>query len=477
MSFPIFDPAHLFGILEGIDHGRLKSAVSLVLNQPIHRLNYYALRARGFNEEFPPQPSVEYIPIEYIDGILGGDGVQIFLAVDQVLSLLPRRLFNEVVNRVMGGEDLEIIRMIGRTLCSNYLKTVSGLKPKDLVCEDSRKEHILLAAPSEKQFKIVRGRWRRYAWREETVKGDKAPSVEGWIRDVTNLSDILNDEGIKTTIIADKSLDGRLPVSKKNIFYLDMSENLCKIGYVRDSSVTWFNRPIMCNMALEFRRGEEEMMNEVYWMLGITPVIRPRWIIEDRKLTQAKMEGGNFFIIKGYDEIGLITGLGVRGSDIQLFNLLDKIFPEEVRFLGIPLAGYLKDWMSGAVHLDVVLTYVGEVGEGRILLVDPSRMGFYSLIEYDRISKNLKVIPFMKFAKEFDVIIDELPRRKGSPITSLNALNLGGGKLVVDEYNKDANSYLEKELRVDLIQVEMPHIEAGGGGPRCATRDIPTSSC
>ncbi len=472
----MIDPAISFEIIDEIDDVELRNAVSFILDKPIHQLNYYLVNVRRFNEGFPPQPLIEYIPIKSIHEKLGRNGVEIFLAVDQVLSLLPRQKFNEVIKSTGSNEDLEIIRSLGRTLYNNYLETINKLELGNLNYEDSRKQHILLAIPSERQLNIVKGRWREYAWREKTVKGDMAPSVEGWIKDVTSISDALNSEGVKTTIIADRLLEDRLPFDKMKVLYLDITENLCKIGYVRDSSVTWFNRPIICNMALKFRRGEEEIMNDVYWKLGLIPVIRPRWIIEDDKLIQVKMEGGNFFLLKGDTEAGLITGLGIRGSDSQLFNLLDKTFPEEVRFFGVPLAGYLKDWISGAVHLDVVLTYIGEVGEGRIMLVDPSRMGFYSIIEYDRVSKNFKVIPFIEFAKEFELVIDELPRKNGSPITSLNALNLGDGKLVVDTFNKDANNYLEKELKVDLIQVNIPHIEAGGGGPRCATRDIVNSS-
>jgi len=42
----------------------------------------------------------------------------------------------------------------------------------------------------------------------------------------------------------------------------------------------------------------------------------------------------------------------------------------------------------------------------------------------------------------------------------------------VDERNKLANNFLEKNLGVELVEVKIPQIEAGGGGPRYATRDI-----
>ncbi len=57
-------------------------------------------------------------------------------------------------------------------------------------------------------------------------------------------------------------------------------------------------------------------------------------------------------------------------------------------------------------------------------------------------------------------------------MTMVNALNLGNGKLIVDAYNKIMNKYLEKEFGIDVIEVEIPQIEAGGGGPRCATREL-----
>jgi len=61
--------------------------------------------------------------------------------------------------------------------------------------------------------------------------------------------------------------------------------------------------------------------------------------------------------------------------------------------------------------------------------------------------------------------------KTGSDITLVNGLNLGEGKVVVDSFNKDANRYLEREWGLDLIEVEIPQVEAGGGGVRCATRE------
>jgi arginine deiminase len=53
-----------------------------------------------------------------------------------------------------------------------------------------------------------------------------------------------------------------------------------------------------------------------------------------------------------------------------------------------------------------------------------------------------------------------------------NALNLGKGKLIVDAYNREVNKYLEREFGVDVIEIEIPQIEAGGGGPRCASKEL-----
>ncbi|MEM4544968.1 MAG: hypothetical protein QXE61_07795 [Nitrososphaerota archaeon] len=462
-----------FKLIEELDEDRLEKAIILALNPPVELINYYTKYFRSFNETLPPQPSIESIPIESIKKILGEDGVEIFLAVDQVVSLMPRYMLRKLNEVLTKREDLDIVRTLSRKLYDEYSKTVDGMKVKDLIFEDSRKEHILLVLPSWRQLEIVHGRWSEFAWKEKTLKNEETPTVEGWVKDVTLLADVLIDEGVKPIIVADTVHEGRLPVSRGETIYVDFGRGLCKIGYPRDSSITWFSRPIISNMALPFRRGEEEVIIEVYWRIGLTPITRLRWVESGGSLKRMKVEGGNFFMIGNDEEAALITGIGVRGTDPETFTLLDSLLPKGVRFFGVPLSGYLKDWVGGAVHLDVVFAYLGEVGEGRVALVDPSRMGFYSILEYDRDSKNFKLKSFIEFAREFELIIDEPPRKLGSPITMINALNLGNGKLVVDSFNREVNRYLEKELKIDLIEVDISHIEAGGGGPRCATRDIP----
>ncbi|MEM2215483.1 MAG: hypothetical protein QXF28_02475 [Nitrososphaerota archaeon] len=463
-----------FKLVRELDEDRLEKAIILALNPSLEMINYYAKYVRGFNESLPPQPSIESISIESIKKILGEDGVEIFLAVDQVISLMPRYMLRRLNEALTKNEDLDIVRTLSRKLYDEYSKTVDGVRVEDLIFEDYRKESILLVLPSWRQLELVHGRWRELAWREKTLKNEETPTVEGWIKDVTLLADVLVDEGVKSIIVADTVHEGRLPVSGGEVIYVDFGRGLCKIGYPRDSSISWLNRPIISNMALPFRRGEEEIITEVYWKIGLTPILRLRWVESDGSLKRVKVEGGNFFMVGDDEEAALITGIGVRGTDPETFTLLDSLLPKRVRFFGVPLSGYLKDWVSGVVHLDVVFAYLGEVGEGRVALVDPSRMGFYSILEYDRDSKNFKVKSFIEFAREFELTIDEPPRRLGSPITMINALNLGNGKLVVDSFNREVNRYLEKELKVDLIEVDIPHIEAGGGGPRCATRDIPS---
>ncbi|MCX8193573.1 MAG: hypothetical protein N3G77_07190 [Nitrososphaeria archaeon] len=462
-----------FKLVIDLEEDKLKKALELVLHPPIILLDPYKKHIRGYSENFPPQPRIEHIPIELIKKVLGEDGVKIFLAVDQVVSLMPRSVLRDVNKLLTSGEGLEMIRSISRKLYNEYSEVVNKIRIKDLLMEDYRKERILLILPSWRQLEIVRGRWRELAWREKTLKGEETPNPEGWIRDILSLADLLKSEGIKITIVADSILEGKLPVGKNEAVFIEIYKDLCKIGYSRDSSMTWLNRPIISNMALPFRRGEEEVIADVYWRMGLTPIMRLRWAELDGMLKRVNVEGGNFFMIGGGEEAALITGIGVRGTDVETFMILDKIMPRGVRFFGVPLGGYLKDWVSGVVHLDVVFTYLGELSEGKVVLIDPSRMGFYSILEYDRVSGSIVLKSFIELAKDLELLIDEPPKKTGSPITMVNALNLGGGKLVVDSYNREVNNYIEKELGADLIEVDIPHIEAGGGGPRCATRDIP----
>jgi arginine deiminase len=99
-------------------------------------------------------------------------------------------------------------------------------------------------------------------------------------------------------------------------------------------------------------------------------------------------------------------------------------------------------------------------------------MGFYSALEYDRKSNSFILTEFSKIAKDLNILMVEPPRDGGSSITMTNALNLGRGRFLVDEVNHDVNKYMEQNLNAQLIEVKIPQIEAGGGGPRCATREL-----
>ncbi len=84
-------------------------------------------------------------------------------------------------------------------------------------------------------------------------------------------------------------------------------------------------------------------------------------------------------------EKALFTGIGVRGSNWATFEFLSYILPENIKIYGIPLSGYIKNWSeTGAVHLDVVFTYLGDLSRSYYALVDPMRIGFYSIVEYVR---------------------------------------------------------------------------------------------
>ncbi len=128
-----------------------------------------------------------------------------------------------------------------------------------------------------------------------------------------------------------------------------------------------------------------------------------------------------------------------------------------------PLSGYIRDWRSGSVHLDVVMMHAGPV-----ILMNSGKMSFYSLLKYNK--GKIRIVEVGKVFKELGFEVDEA-FGKGSDITMVNGLNLGRGKLVVDSFNVETNRYLEKEWGLDLIKVDIPQIEAGGGGVRCATRE------
>ncbi|MEM4489017.1 MAG: hypothetical protein QXK88_09550 [Desulfurococcaceae archaeon] len=98
----------------------------------------------------------------------------------------------------------------------------------------------------------------------------------------------------------------------------------------------------------------------------------------------------------------------------------------------------------GAAHLDVVFAYLGLVGDTMCALVDPMRMGFYSVLEYDRKKGEFKLLEFLSLMKQLKVKVAEPPREGASPITMVNVLNLGGGKVISDEYDRSVNRYMER---------------------------------
>ena len=347
----------------------------------------------------------------------------------------------------------------------DWIKRSSKIFP-----EDSEKRNILLILPSDKQFKKVRGRWDKWVWRRKTVYNEDTPTFTGWMNDILNLADTLKREGVNPVIAVD--IEGYKYVEEVysgRLIDIDLPENLPKMGYPRDQSVTWFREPIIGSMSLNIRRGEEKFIIKIYrklnvepiYMVGITPYLN--------KYVLSKMEGGNFILISSDNGNYLFTGVGVRGSNTSTFQNLSQILPKDIKIIGVPLSSYITDWVSGAVHLDVVMMYLGR-HEGTVL-IDPSRMGIYSFIEYDRERGKFILRNGFEVFHEIGLKVLEPPKSEESKITMVNALNLGRNKLVVDSYNRSINRFLSR-LGMDVIEVDIPHIEAGGGGVRCATREI-----
>ncbi len=390
-------------------------------------------------ENLPPQPPMEVIRV--------GDlrDADLFLAVDLVASLTGASTPDEVKS---GAESL--LRELARKV--------------RLRAEDSEKTNVALALPEKKHLEEVKGRWTDWVWKRVAYDGNPAPDFDGWVRDLTALADAIRGEGVRVTFMAGES-GSVLEDMGYEVVRVDIERALPKLGYPRDPSVAWFEQPILMNMALDIRRGEEEVAMAFFQREGLAPVFRPRWWRNGEVLVRAKAEGGNFILVEG-DKPALFTGIGVRGSNVAALKLIHDFLASkglDVEVYGVPLPGYIKDWRTGAVHLDVVMMHAGPV-----TFVSPGRMGFYSLVKY---GDTLEIVELGQVFRELGIEVDEITA-EGSEITMVNGLNLGNGKIVVDSFNRDANRYLEREWGLDLIEVSIPQIEAGGGGARCATREF-----
>lgn len=454
-------------VLEGSSDELLSKALDLVLNPPVRALNLESAIKRHHYMELPQQ-RIEYIRVEDLQVILGENATIIFYILDQVISLLPYSTLKLLVEK----RDIGMLRAHMDVM----MRRVTGYKLKsyDMRSEDEVKDGILLLIPSWRQLDVVKGNWDRWVWRREAYDGSRAPDPLRLAKEIIGIGEVLRSEGIKVTLVVDNPAYHMLKgdIRGFNVITLDIPGGLAKIAYVRDQSVTWFREPIMGNMALDIRRGEVEVLNEIYYRLNIPPLARARWALVDGLLYRAYMEGGNFFVVKGDSDVVVLTGVGVRGSNWATFKFLGELLPDDVRILGVPLPGYIRDWTTGAVHLDVVFAYLGNINGPKVALIDPSRLGMYSILEYDRRTGYFKIIDLLRLARELDIIVDEPPRRGQSSITMVNMLNLGRGKVVVDSFNREVNEYLRREYGVDVIEVSIPQLEAGGGGVRCATREL-----
>ena len=460
-------------LIDNIEEKTLLKSIKLVLDPPIEIVE---LSESIFSKDIvlPPQPRLEYIdPMKLHNKLNITKAVELFQAVDQIVSLMPYHEYTKL-KEAEDREKLEIFYRWKEKILA-YTRFASKIRYEDLKAEDSRKKSILLIVPSERQLEVVKGDWTRWAWKKIAYDGSLAPLANGWIRDVSRIAHALKQEGVHPVVVLDKYggyNGGREYIKDLDIVEIEIPEGMAKIGYPRDQSVTWIENPIICNMSLDFRRGEELVLNEIYYRLNKPPIARARWGLVNGKLLRAVMEGGNFFVIKTESDVVVMTGIGVRGSNIATIEFIASILPEDIRVIAIPIAGYIRDWKTGAVHLDVVFAYLGMIGDTRYALVDPSRMGFYSALEYDRKTKEFKIIEFPLLMKQLGIKISEPPHEDSSPITMVNALNLGNGKIVSDRYNQLINKYIEKTFGIDVIEVSIPQIEAGGGGVRCATREL-----
>jgi len=461
-----------------LDHERysdeieyLKKNISMLLNPPIER-ECHSDTIRGF-PNIPPQPCQEYIDIKKLEKI-GKKIPYAFMYLDELVSLMPTELYEKLLVEGWGEKHEEFEE--------KFLTNLIWLQDTNLNLypEDSTKQYILLFIPSNKLFKHVWGKWDSWVWRDRTLGGDPTPNEEGWTADIVRIAEKLNEESIGCIIGIEKDVATDNLEIYKDVFYnplnrivkIPINIGKPKIGYVRDQSITITPSPIIGNMALDIRRGEERIIIDLYRKIGTNPILRARWIVIKNRLMLTKLEGGNIFYIETDKGGWLLTGIGVRGSDLATLRFLRDIMPEDIKVIGIPLSGYIKKWSeTGAVHLDVVMTYLGEVNGTYYAVLDPMRIGFYSAIEINK-DYELEIHPIPKLFKEMGVYIDEIPGKEGSKITMANALNLGKGKLLVDKFNTTVNKFLVQEFGADVIEIDIPHLEAGGGGVRCSTKEL-----
>jgi len=457
--------------LQEFDVKQIISAIRACFNLQVSLLSYDKYLTKKHGMGLPPQPERTLIYVEKLESMIKAP-VELFNVVDQVLSLMPLNMLEEVRESL----NVEILFSWAEKV-DRARKRIESLSVSDVRSEDSKKRSVLMIIPSEKQLSVARKNRREWMWSLKTVYGEPAPEYRGWLNELLGIGEVLKSEGVNVAYAcSEESREDLIEVCGKKFkcVIIDMPPDKAKIGYARDQSIVWFNdTPIICNMALNQRMGEENVLNEIYYKLNITPVLRPRWFNFGEYLEKAVIEGGNFIMVRGENAPALFTGIGVRGTNEAAIRIISKILPQEVEIYGIPLSGYIKNWKeTGTVHLDVALLYGGVINGYNVVFVDPGRIGFYSVIKYNRETETFTYTLLGDVARELGLTLDEPPRNGASRITMTNALNLGGGKLVVDPYNKTVNDYLEKEWGFDLIKVPIPQIEAGGGGIRCVTREF-----
>lgn len=419
------------------DDKRIIEALREVKEPPSMRVSLAeALHPSGI----PPQPELEIVDPKDLKSDMG-----LFIGLDLIQSLSSL-------------EDPDSIKKEAE-------KRLESLKRKeDLRSEDSPKSHVALALPEKEHLEKVKGKWTDYVWKPRAYDGSEAPDFDGWVRELSSIADALRGEGIRVIFYGGRSLRAIEELGYETV-RVNLDRELPKLGYPRDPSVAWSSSPVVMNMTLEHRRGEEDAASRFFKLIGCEPAFRPRWWFDGRHLVRARAEGGNFILVKGKEKYALFTGIGIRGSNRAAIELIKEyltIKGADIEVYGVPLPGYIRNWRTGAVHLDVVM-----MNAGPCVIVSPGRMGFYSFLKF---SSDIELVEAGLVFRELGVELDEIPAG-GSEITLVNALNLGNGKLVVDAYNDEASKYLEREWGLDAIRVSIPQIEAGGGGVRCATRE------
>ncbi len=177
--------------------------------------------------------------------------------------------------------------------------------------------------------------------------------------------------------------------------------------------------------------GKMAMENRAYEAEGIEKVVRDFVKISGKG---SLIEGGDVTLL---NESTVVVGIGARTNLEGFYELADKF--KSYLFVGVK---------HDELHLDVLFTLVGK----RKALADTGRLP-------------PKFLHWLKTEMQFRVIEAD-PKEQIS--LGCNVVAIDNNKVIAAEGNTKTKGRLVEE-GVEVIEVNMPDLIKGGGGPRCMT--------